>query len=229
MNIGKRIKKIRTELLNEMSRKDFSAKLGIVENTLRNYELETSLPNSDVISKICNTFNIDPVWLLDGIGSMIKNDSISVQNTSIKNITPNYDEIIMIPMVEAVLSAGGGSFETSSAKEREYAFRKDFICRKGNPNDMVLMRVSGDSMEPEIQNNDVVLIDQSKTAILASKIYAVAFDDCVYLKRIEKDLNGIILISSNKSYSPIQITLNEQTENQFKIIGRVLWSGREFL
>ncbi|WP_347282594.1 XRE family transcriptional regulator [Helicobacter japonicus] len=219
MNIGKRIKEIRTQLLNDMSRKDFSAKLGIVENTVRNYELEASLPNSDVISKICNTFNIDPVWLLDGVGSMTKGDLVLPQN----------DDLIMIPMVEAVLSAGGGSFETNSTKEREYAFRKDFICRKGNPNDMVLMRVSGDSMEPDIQNNDVVLIDQSKTTILASKIYAVAFDDCVYIKRVEKDLNGIILISSNSNYSPIQITMNEQTENQFKIIGRVLWCGREFL
>lgn len=122
-----------------------------------------------------------------------------------------------------------GSFETSSTTEKEYAFRKDFITRKGNPNNMVLMRVSGNSMEPEIQNNDVVLIDQSKTTIFASKIYAVAFEDCVYIKRIEKDLNGIILVSSNSNYSPIQIIMNEQTENQFKIIGRVLWSGREFL
>ena len=68
-------------------------------------------------------------------------------------------DLIMIPMVEARLSAGQGSLQTDGNSERSYAFRSDFLHRKGNPDNMVLMRVSGDSMQPEILNNDVVLLD----------------------------------------------------------------------
>lgn len=138
------------------------------------------------------------------------------------------EDFIMIPMVEARLSAGGGSFETSNKITREYAFKRDFIERKGNAGNMVIMRVSGDSMEPEILDNDVVLIDQSKNTVLANKIYAVAFGECIYLKRIDMLPNQVVLKSSNKNYSPIYIDMNDQTENQFKVIGRVLWSGREY-
>ena len=49
-------------------------------------------------------------------------------------------------MVKAVLSAGSGSLETNGEYEREYAFRRDFIQRKGSPKNMVLMRVHGDSI-----------------------------------------------------------------------------------
>ena len=94
-------------------------------------------------------------------------------------------DIVMIPMVEARLSGGSGSLETSAANGRDYAFRRDFILRRGNPNDMVLMRVSGDSMEPDVCDNDVVLIDQSKKDILPGRMYAVGFEEAIYLKRID--------------------------------------------
>lgn len=221
--------KIATNTQNDAS---VAAKLGISNQAVNNGLKKSTIPKTWIMT-LASKYGISSDWLLYGKGEMKLNDSneenIQLSDSSKKIVSTFNEDFVLIPLVEACLSAGGGSFETGGNVTKEYAFRKDFILNKGNPANMVLMRVSGDSMEPEIQNNDVVLIDQSKTTILASKIYAVAFDDCVYLKRIEKDLNGIILISSNKSYSPIQITLNEQTENQFKIIGRVLWSGREFL
>ena len=73
-------------------------------------------------------------------------------------------DMITVPLVVARLSAGSGSLEVSSEQEGGYAFRSDFLHRKGNPRRMVLMRVSGDSMVPEIQDNDLVLLDQGPAA-----------------------------------------------------------------
>ena len=50
---------------------------------------------------------------------------------------------------------------------------------------MVLMRVSGDSMEPEIMDNDIVLIDQGKRDVTPGRLYAIGFDEAIYLKRID--------------------------------------------
>ena len=64
MEIGKRIRHIR----GKQSRKAFAQSIGIVENTLRNYEEGLSLPNSDVIAEICQKLRIAPYWLLFGDG-----------------------------------------------------------------------------------------------------------------------------------------------------------------
>ena len=64
MAIGKRIRRLR----GKQSRKNFAKSIGIVENTLRNYEEEFSLPNSDVIIEICRRLNVSPQWLLFGDG-----------------------------------------------------------------------------------------------------------------------------------------------------------------
>lgn len=137
-------------------------------------------------------------------------------------------DLIMVPMVEARLSAGTGSLETSGDIERTYAFRSDFLHRKGNPDDMVLMRVDGDSMQPEIMNKDVVLLDQSKTNIRAGQIFAVGFQEAIYLKRIDTLPDKIILKSTNPAYPPVEIQVGEQDGDAFRIIGQVIWCGREY-
>ena len=94
-------------------------------------------------------------------------------------------DMITVPLVVARLSAGSGSLEVSSEQEGGYAFRSDFLHRKGNPRRMVLMRVSGDSMVPEIFDNDLVLLDQGQTEISPGRLYAVGFEDAIYIKRID--------------------------------------------
>ena len=54
--IGENIKKYR--LLNNMTQEDLSKKLGIAPNTLSNYENGNREPNSDVISKLADIFDI---------------------------------------------------------------------------------------------------------------------------------------------------------------------------
>ena len=186
------------------------------------------------IEKIALDYNICADWLLFGRGPMRSGDVrkeealTELRRKTDKILGKTDDEIIMIPMVEAVLSAGGGSFETSAITGRDYAFRRDFIERKGNPNDMILMRVSGDSMEPEVLNGDVVLIDQGKTRIVPGQMFAVGFEEAIYLKRIDITPGKAILKSANPVYPPMELDIRGQMSDLFRVIGRVLWSGREY-
>lgn len=137
-------------------------------------------------------------------------------------------EMITIPLVEARLSAGTGSLEVNAGAEGGHAFRGDFLRRKGNPRRMVLMRVSGDSMVPEIFDNDLVLLDQGQTEISPGRLYAVGFEDAIYIKRIDMLPGKIILRSVNPAYAPVTLDLRGDCAEQFRVIGRVLWSGREY-
>jgi phage repressor protein C with HTH and peptisase S24 domain len=133
----------------------------------------------------------------------------------------------MVPLVEAKLSAGNGSFETSGDSERRYAFRSDFLRRKGNPNAMVLMRVAGDSMEPKIEHDDVVLVDTSQTVPHLGRMYAVAVEDLVYLKQVNAEPGKLILTSANSAYAPLEIDARGDQADGIRIIGRAIWVGRE--
>ncbi len=99
--------------------------------------------------------------------------------------------------------------------------------RKGQISQMVLMRVDGDSMEPHVQNGDVVLIDQSQTTLRAGGLFAVAVEDLVYLKVIDALPGKIILKSYNEAYAPLEIDARGDLADGIKIVGRAVWMGRE--
>lgn len=169
------------------------------------------------VEAIAEKCGVSADWLLFGSGPMRKDEGTA----------PSDVEIIFIPMVEAKLSAGHGSFETSGESERKYAFRHDFLFRKGSIKDMVLMRVSGDSMSPSIEDGDIVLIDQSQNQPLPGRIYAVGVEDMVYLKRVDAAPGKLKLYSDNTFYEPLEIITQEQCEENVRIIGRAVWSARE--
>lgn len=112
-------------------------------------------------------------------------------------------DLLCIPLVAASLSAGVGSLQTEADVLDYFAFRSDWLCRKGNPDKMVLMKVYGDSMEPEICHGDMALIDQSKQQIYPHTIYAVGVNEEIYIKQIET-LPGhrMLLRSLNERYEP---------------------------
>ena len=165
-------------------------------------------------------------WLFFGQGPMHLPDPAEEDGRAVAD-GPDV-EMITIPLVEARLSAGTGSLEVNAGTEGGHAFRGDFLRRKGNPRRMVLMRVSGDSMVPEIFDNDLVLLDQGQTEISPGRLYAVGFEDAIYIKRIDMLPGKIILRSVNPAYAPVTLDLRGDCAEQFRVIGRVLWSGREY-
>ena len=139
-------------------------------------------------------------------------------------------DLIMIPMVEARLSAGHGSLEVGGDSERSYAFRSDFLHRKGNPRDMVLMRVSGDSMEPgdHGQRHRAHRSGQARRHP-PGRLYADRGSmRAIYLKRIDILPGKVILKSTNAAYPPVELDTRGDCEDAFRVIGRVLWCGREY-
>lgn len=217
-SFGERLKKVRGGL----TQAEFAALFGIPQVTLGNYERGRNEPRFDFIKQVCSRFEINVEWLLFGTGDKQESMGHSPAQSSCDV------DLIMIPMVEARLSAGQGSLQTDGNSERSYAFRSDFLHKKGNPDNMVLMRVSGDSMQPEILNNDVVLLDQSKTDILPGRIYAVGFEEAIYLKRVDMLPGKVILKSANPAYPPVELDIRDQQRDAFRVIGQVLWSGREY-
>ena len=77
------------------SRRSFADALSITEGTLRNYEQGLSLPNSDVLARICTANGINPDWLLLGNDPMLRSDTACAAPAGA-------DEAVLFSVVETV-------------------------------------------------------------------------------------------------------------------------------
>lgn len=68
MNINARIKKLRQSL--NLSQDDFGKKLGVTRGAITNIELNKTEPKPLFINLICEVFNVNTNWLLNGEGDM---------------------------------------------------------------------------------------------------------------------------------------------------------------
>nr|WP_321513671.1 helix-turn-helix transcriptional regulator [uncultured Pseudodesulfovibrio sp.] len=164
-------------------------------------------------------FGLNPLWLEKGKGFPRPEAAVA----AVEEDGTFYEEV---PKVRARLCAGGGSFETEGMVEGYYSFRADWLKSRGNPANMVLMEVIGNSMEPEIKEGDMVLIDQARSDVLSGGIYAVGVEDTVMVKRVERLPGTLVLRSDNTDYSPIHLSGDEL--DNVRVIGQVLWASREY-
>ena len=187
--------------------------LGINRSAITQARKKGAVPDKWILG-LYRKFGLNPDWLENGFGSIF-----------LKNGRDDGEVFTYVPKVQARLCAGGGSFEVDAGVEGYYSFRQAWLAGKGSTDKMVLVDVFGNSMEPELKDGDTVLIDQSRTNIIAGAVYAVGIDDTIMVKRIEKHPKSLVLLSDNTRYAPICLERGEM--DSVRIIGKVIWACRE--
>ena len=82
-------------------------------------------------------------------------------------------------------------------------------------------RVSGDSMEPELSDGDIILLKQGYDNVNGD-IYVIDYDGKSYVKKLYNDGNRFVLKSINKKYSDIIIYTSDIQDTYFNIVGKVV-------
>jgi phage repressor protein C with HTH and peptisase S24 domain len=195
------------------SQTELAEALGINRSAITQARRKDSVPARWILH-LHRRYGFSPQWIEFGNGPVFS------------DAARGGDAYTKVPKVKARLSAGGGSFEIGSEIQGYYSFRQDWMHTKGAPEHMVLMDIFGNSMEPELKDGDTVLIDTSQKDILAGAIYAVGVDDTIMVKRIEKHPQKLVLLSDNKDYAPVYLAGGDSAS--VRVIGKVLWAGREF-
>ena len=106
------------------------------------------------------------------------------------------------------------------------AFSQDYLreMTSAKGRDLAVIRVKGDSMEPTLLDDDLVMIDRTKRNLDYDGLFVLRVGEALHVKRIGRGATraNITVISDNRIYPPIQ-TAREEIE----VIGKVLWYGRK--
>lgn len=135
---------------------------------------------------------------------------------------------ISIPRYDVQVSAGGGALVLSDEVTDRFVVSRDWLSQyvpKGADSGIVVAR--GDSMEPTIQDGDVLLLNFSidRTAIDAGGVFVLTVDGALLVKRLQVMLDGhILVISDNDQYQPEKIS-REFADEQMVVHAQVVWVG----
>jgi phage repressor protein C with HTH and peptisase S24 domain len=237
MNISDRLKQARAFF--SLNQKEFASKSGVGFSTFQKYEMGLSLPGADAISGFMR-LGMSANWLLTGEGAMLLSD---VQPyPALPDIKPEYSRVsdlgafmppvphpgfIFVPRFEVEASMGNGSVIHSEQIVDYLAFREDWVrLELGlNPKNLFLISSVGDSMEPTLRTNDLLLIDRGSAEVKHDAIYCFVYNGELRVKRIQFKMSGILIVKSdNQQYEAEIIPLDQR--DSIKIIGRVVWFGR---
>lgn len=135
---------------------------------------------------------------------------------------------VLIPVFDVYASAGDGAalvdYETEVAS---LALPRDYL-RKLTSNSidhLAIISVKGESMEPTLLDDDIVLLDTSKTNLSYDGLFVLRFDDALHVKRIGRapKRGHVTVISDNRNlYPPMEMPAGE-----VEAVGKVLWYGRK--
>lgn len=146
--------------------------------------------------------------------------------SAVENGSPGPDGAALIPVYDVQASAGFGALVDYEEQTHSLAFPPDYLRKltNGSTRNLVIISVKGDSMEPTLLDDDIVLVDTSKTHMGYEGMFVLRHNDTLLVKRAGMAArNGYVtLISDNRAYPPVEATLAD-----LHVVGKVLWYGRK--
>jgi SOS-response transcriptional repressor LexA len=236
--IGERIKKLRITL--HLKQVDMAKALKLNPSAISQVESGRTNPSLETISEIGNLYNVDLHWLITGEGKMFN----TPRETAARNggwdkfqkmLNSRLEEIVQarldlldadsidIPVTGEI--AAGEPIENTGDTVEVVTVRRSMIG--GQEGEFIALRVNGRSMEPDIRNNDVVLIRQSNEwRQLNGKICAVRIDGGITLKKLmlDDEKRMIVLVPLNEDFQPILV--NPENHRDITLIGSLFYLFR---
>ena len=212
------LEKIRQVIeFNKITLDEFAEKIGEKPTRLKDVLRGKQRPPLEMIQSIVEIFQIDENWLIG------KGRNFHLEGEIDK------DEYAYIPMYDVEVSAGNGAAAYGVAEPANHlAYRKDWLKLRGLfAKDLNCVTARGDSMEPTISSKDTLLVDTSKTNPRDGQIYVIRSGDVLWVKRVQRQIDGsLLLISDNSTYPPMPLMLADHPDIQ--VIGQVVQVSKDF-
>jgi len=180
-----------------LTQKKFAESIDISPARLNNYLSKISNMPQDILVRISNKYNINLNWLLTGEGSMFREAEL----VELKD-----KDFIRLPVV-ANIAAGTPLEVFEDQSPSEYIDVPKSMLNLPPP--YFVFKVDGDSMAPDIQPGDYVILSQDWRGIeLDGRICGFRTSEGITLKKVKFQPKEKItwLIPLNHKYDPIPYT-----------------------
>ena len=202
--IGHRIKARREQL--QMTQEELAKKIGYKsKTTITKIENGT---NDIVQSKVCDfakALNTTPAYLMGW--------------EDLEQLTPksNGYPTVRIPVLGDV-AAG-----VPILAQQDIIGYEDIPADMAKTGEYFGLKIKGDSMEPKIHDNDIVIVKSMSDAENNDIVIAMINNEAT-CKRLHKYSNSVVLTAINSDYKPIEVTPDENIQ----ILGKVVMSISKF-
>lgn len=185
---------------NNKTRNEMCEALGVKYTTFTDWVKGNSYPRIDKIELMANYFGINKSDLVEDRRQATHEATSGVRINVLGKVAAG----IPIEAIEDIV-------DTEEISEH-LAITGDYFG----------LRIKGNSMEPRIQENDVVIVRQQNDAESGDIVIATVNGNEATCKRLRKYKDGIELISNNPSYEPMFYSNEEILQKPVKIIGKVV-------
>lgn len=195
--VAKNLTKLRTE--KKYTQKKLAEKIGMTKGAITNYESGTRSPSFEILQEIANILEVN-------IQAFFEENL----DTSAFFTKPSTNK--KIPIISHA-SAGRGVFGIEDILD--YIELPEKITTKCD----FATYVKGNSMEPKILHGDIICI---KRGIILENgdIGLFYLNENIYVKKFNFNpfTNELFLVSLNKNYDPIIVTMNDEFHELGKVI-----------
>ena len=123
-------------------------------------------------------------------------------------------------------SCGNGVFELSQEKDQIIVPKKAFFEKFSPVKQYSVINARGNSMMPLFYDNDKLIVEHwNGEQIIDNKPYIFCYKDEIFIKRLAKNVDQLMIISENKDYDIRKLTGNQLKD--VNIIGQIVGLMRD--
>ena len=212
-SFGMRLK----DAIGDQSIRSVATGAGLSEGSVRQYVAGKNEPTRPAIINLSRTLGVEIRWLSTGEGPM-RMGAVAAEGPAVDyGGRRAEDEYVSLPRWK-------GAAEADPQGAPWVHFRREWLAGelRATPDELHLLYIEGDSMEPTLREGDAVLLRRGRE--LRDGVYALRLGDAVLVKRLQFLADGLFRATSdNPAYQPFEARL---TAPETEIIGRVVWAGK---
>lgn len=140
----------------------------------------------------------------------------------------NDPDFTKIDSYQVFASAGHGQHVNDEQKSEPMAFRTEWLRKEGlKPERLAVIRAKGDSMEPTISDNDIILLHLANGEAPRDGLHVIRMEGGLFVKRLQfSPLGDVKVVSDNANYQSWEFTKEQRAD--LHVVGRVVWAGKKF-
>lgn len=242
--IGSKIKEFR--LKRNLTQKELAKLVNVGDTTIANYEKGFRSPKKDTMFDLANAFNVSIDDLFPPIQKDSSSNTLQIQTIYDQLEPPRQRKVITYAeklrdeqekrrkaKINEVSEKAINLYhvevvsETAAACGVNYGFGYDDTDRETievdeqPPRHDIATRVSGDSMQPEYQDGDILYLVDKGLTTYNGDLAVIAYGDRSYFKKIYTENGRLRLVSLNDKYEDIILDFPPAEDTHIKIFAVV--------